>query len=305
MPEGIDNLEQPSSLDAGQKNDIRRIVNQWEDQDEGEQEEVVRKLRQMGDSSAEELMVLLKQAYRERKKWMRRVLILAGLYGLLVLLTLLLAIFRIPGHKPIFQVLKYIQWILIPGLCGYLPLVFSRVSSRHNAAVQLLSRLDDVRAVGPLLQIWKQMDWTYFPQRKLAEEPLIRLLPRLRADDASLMDDAQRRCLYYVLLRTNSPELDLALLKALEQVGNRRALPYVRKLAAGRGRCTDSLVREAANECLPYLIERMEEQRQGQTLLRPGSQGAADDALLRPTSQVVAVDQNGLLRPTECSDTPE
>lgn len=77
----------------------------------------------------------------------------------------------------------------------------------------------------------------------------------------------------------------LALLKALEQIGDARAIPavlYLRDDPTILGR-----VRLAANECLPYLEARQRRSRESATLLRAADRVetvASREELLRPAS---------------------
>lgn len=108
---------------------------------------------------------------------------------------------------------------------------------------------------------------------QMAEQALIRLLPRLRPTDAGLLNEAQRDILCRELSGGNElmtgrfddssePDANLivAILRALEQVGDARFVPPVEKLAAGKGRAKkDARIREAAQACLPFLQARAEQ----------------------------------------------
>ena len=56
------------------------------------------------------------------------------------------------------------------------------------------------------------------------------------------------------------------ILKALEQVGDENAMPYVEKLAAAS---SDGRVLEAARSCLDYLFQTRIKNNVGRILLRP------------------------------------
>ncbi|HZT42096.1 MAG TPA: hypothetical protein VFA07_07895 [Chthonomonadaceae bacterium] len=131
----------------------------------------------------------------------------------------------------------------------------------------------------------------------LVKLALIRLLPRLQASDAHLLNVEQRKSLCRAL-NDKSSKLVLAILKAFEQVGDAEALPYVQKLAEGKGRArTEKRIQEAAQACLPFLSRLAEQTQARQTLLRAaGTSQAAEGALLRPASGAPTTDSSQLLR---------
>lgn len=103
-------------------------------------------------------------------------------------------------------------------------------SLRQQAVAAAITQFDDVRALGPLAEV---LEFRTEPIVPIAEKALIRLLPRLQAQDASLLSSAQRACLNRALEGGNTG-LTLAILKAWEQVGDADALPIVERLAEGR-----------------------------------------------------------------------
>ena len=100
-------------------------------------------------------------------------------------------------------------------------------SRTHKEAVSELTRIEDIRAVGPLAESLAIEDKRVRP---LIHAALIRLLPRLQSSDAALLTLEGRACLNDALDEKNEM-LTLAILKAYEQVGDETALPYVEKLA--------------------------------------------------------------------------
>jgi hypothetical protein len=109
-------------------------------------------------------------------------------------------------------------------------------------------------------QIGKLIDALVFPDRHIrnaASRSLILRLPRLRPEEAALLDDFQRDSLYRRLNRIHAfhhPDLTIAILKAIENIGDAGALLYVERLAEGRA-WTGGMrrVQEAARWCLPAL----------------------------------------------------
>ena len=171
---------------------------------------------------------------------------------------------------------------------------YIRFGSRQAAIARMMSRYPDLRVVGPLAQSLSLADEETVHLVKLA---LRFLLPRLRADDGHLLNDAQRNCLYHQL-RVGDVELKLAILKTLEQIGDAKAIPYVDRLCHGNGRI-DARVRRAAEECLPFLLIRAEHEIAPRILLRASSNAdTAPETLLRTAIGHRDTEAN-LLRPTE------
>jgi hypothetical protein len=199
----------------------------------------------------------------------------------------------------------------------------------QKRAARSLAQFEDVRSVGPLAEALEFGDREV---RAVAVEALIRLLPKLQASDASLLDDVQRGCLrralskgahgVYVGFTVSTPqggcrrfprrgaygfhpELAVAVLQALEQVGDDRDLAAVQSLADGKGRSGKlTRVREAAQRCLPYLQQRADERRTRQTLLRAsGLSETPADLLVRPVAYVPGNDLE-LLRACLQDGTP-
>lgn len=220
--------------------------------------------------------------------------------------------------------------VMAAGILGIVLVLFS-VTRSHKDVARLLARFDDKRAVGPLAEA---LDMDNQSLRQEAERALIRLLPQLQASDAGLLNDDQRACLYRALAGRKT-ELTLAILKALEQIGDGKALPVVERLRDS-ARSTISLrkalqppvwnerpggwrapplfgrlrakaenaarILETAEACLPSLRERAAQEQAAQTLLRPATApGSPAEILLRPAQGVSATDPNLLLRP---SDSP-
>ena len=126
---------------------------------------------------------------------------------------------------------------------------------------------------------------------------LMELLPRLTPADAALFSDAQRQNFHRALADTNT-DLVTIVLKALEKIGDGRAVPYVARLAAGKGRArVDPQVLYAAQRCLPILQARALYDTANHTLLRSASPPPANgEQLLRSAHDTVIPGAE------ECSD---
>jgi len=165
---------------------------------------------------------------------------------------------------------------------------------RQKSAARALVRFDMPAAAGPLAEALQIDDADL---RHAAERALIRLLPRLRATDAPLLDDEQHACLNRALAGRNAA-LSHAILKAWEQVGDDRDVPAVQSLAEGGGPSrNDDALRSAAWACLPSLHANADRRRTESTLLRACSAATGDDALLRPAEHSQSTDQTTLVRP--------
>jgi len=159
---------------------------------------------------------------------------------------------------------------------AFAPTRLQRVVARR------LADFDDVRAVGPLAEALDQQDKS---TKKAAGAALARLLPRLRFSDSDLLNDGQRDFLLKGFGK-GSRELELAVLKALPQIGDKRFVDLVSELAKGKGAAKrDPQLQDAAIDCLEPLNEQVERDRIRLTLLRP-AEGvpASPDALLRPAA---------------------
>jgi HEAT repeat protein len=189
---------------------------------------------------------------------------------------------------------------------------------RRREAASALSRISDKRAVNVLAIAYASGDES---TRKVAGEGLVRLLPLLAASDAGLVDDRGMAALIGMLNRRNiNAPLVVAVLKALQQVGDGRAVQAVERMrtmprpvnfiAARADRWFRAgmaaelrKVTDAAEECLPYLRIRAEQQRLRETLLRPSERPATErDLLLRPLMTAAPGNDELLLRPTGQAD---
>lgn len=183
--------------------------------------------------------------------------------------------------------------------------VDAAAGSRQKAASEL-AKINDPRAVSVLAVACRDGD----PDtRTVAARGLKNILPRLQARDAAHITPEGMEALI-ALLRMADASLGVAILKALEQVGDARAIPTVERLAESPKRrrawavyldaeTPQERLREAAAACLPYLRTRAEQERLRNTLLRP-AQGpdSPADILLRPASAAPSTPEEQLLRPS-------
>ena len=258
---------------------------------------------------------LLREGQLEAQRWRRVEVVTNRVMALCWLVGLSLLIFRPFAHVSPF---------LDDGIVGYLVIIIGWQAARRYRQQMSASRLklakrytevSDKRLIPLGLMLARDRS----VNNTMLTATLIRFLPSLTYSDMQTWSGEQKAALLTVLeLPLRDYRLALAVLKALEQIGDESALPTVQKLANMRREIPilreDILklfspnlnkiaaqVKQQANQCLPYLTERANEQRQAQTLLR----GAATDApsanvLLRPaTGETDPQPAEQLLRPTE------
>lgn len=171
---------------------------------------------------------------------------------------------------------------------------------KRKARLRLLIRAldNDPRALGPLAQLccFAQLVSAF----DLAAEPLLKLLPRLKPGDARHLSDEQMAALLSLLAvrlvdRSNEhcTALALAILKALEQIGDSRAIEPVRCLTTGS---SNRRYHQAARECLAVLEQQGEARDYNRSLLSPSSLEAGKETLLRPTAHQTEMHPEMLLR---------
>ncbi|HLK55696.1 MAG TPA: hypothetical protein VKU00_03990 [Chthonomonadaceae bacterium] len=167
------------------------------------------------------------------------------------------------------------------------------------AAARALGRLRISESAGPLAKavLWRR--WI----RATAVQALNSILPTLTAEhygqcEAELVPNLCRilnRQQWLGFMDVDELEMESAILKALEKVGDARAITTIQRLAKN-GRSPYS--REAAQRLLPILLERQNQEIAPQMLLR-GSHisSASPEQLLRPASNTVSEPPEVLLRP--------
>lgn len=153
---------------------------------------------------------------------------------------------------------------------------------------------DDIRACGIMAE---RLQYTASTLRPMVIDALKRHLPRIQPEHHDLFNAYQRECLYRALDSYDNDFL-LALLHAIEQIGNEQGIPALERLNRSGGHSDD--VYRAAERCLHVLQSRAEEARAVQTLLRPSQQESnSPETLLRPATgqNTDAEQQQALLRP--------
>jgi len=179
--------------------------------------------------------------------------------------------------------------------------LFWRLRKRSKMRFEsLLKELSgNTRAVGAVAQLCLQTHNSFTVD--IAVEILLKMLPCVKADDARYITESQMEALLALLVVHNqfsvnaqrAEEMPFAVLKALEQIGDSRAIEPVKRLTTGRGNWR---YHKAAQECLRYLEQHGEERNQNRSLLLPSSLETGPDTLLRAANRQAEAQPEQLLR---------
>jgi hypothetical protein len=294
----------PEILSKKQAKELKKALEKLNSTQEDERMAAHASLDALGANKLDILLNLLKKEATDRRK--RHPLVVAGIIAYLITAVLSIVIPPMFGKRPSFGLLKillYSSGAIMAALA---------VSSAQKNATRALEGDDDKRIVG----VWAlALDYDDEQLVALARRKLLQFLPQLNASDAPLLDEEQRGILYNALNKrpdkkdSNNTELHQAILKALQQVGDERALPHVEKLAKGQGLAAAyPELKTAAEACLPFLKERVEQIRASQTLLRASSAfdapSSGSEVLLRPALHAGTTPTQELLRAAD-TVTPE
>jgi hypothetical protein len=212
------------------------------------------------------------------------------------------------------QILGSLTVLLLFACVGFVArFVLLKAFRRWSRATAELAASGDVRAIGPLVEALQVPQG--ISSQVAARNALTALLPRLKANDAPLLNDSHRRILRLFVSTGGGPPAGesplfarrdyapfaVAILEAYQQVGDSGDLPVVERLAQGKGAgARDKRIQNAAAACLPYLQQRVEQERAPHTLLRAaGSTDTPAESLLRPAQSVGDSDPQQLLRAGE------
>jgi hypothetical protein len=222
-------------------------------------------------------------AYRKSKqRKLRRQLFIAGIVGVVLL----------SKNVPALHGFGDWWWFFLFGAGGTAAAQAGDMRRSRQLAHQLAIARDP-RAVSVLVVAARDGD----PDtQRIAIQGLTSILPQLRASDADAVTEQGMNALLNLLGRTADMTLQVAILRALEQVGDERAISIVEMLADPQ---ENASVYEAARSCLGFLRSRAEQARMRNTLLRPAAASVEPDrTLLRPAaSSETPADQ--LLRPAD------
>jgi len=220
--------------------------------------------------------------------------IVTFLFSMIIMFTFVIV------QKPILKPFDFLLYFA--GIFGLAPIVkvwFRRekIHPQYAYVLGLLDELDDPRFVGYILDLMYDGNIHVV---EIVEPILYRQLRLLRHTDATLLNDKQRRYLYHLLVihgtRINgnfNGRKALAILKAIEQIGDMRAFHDVQRVAMAGG---SEAVREAAEECLLYIKARRESLERQSTLLRASENTGGQEELLRAANSNADTQAETLLR---------
>jgi hypothetical protein len=135
---------------------------------------------------------------------------------------------------------------------------YNPVSRLERATLDYLLHLDDKRSVGVLLEQRSCVTWA---ERDKIQKALIQLLPQLDTADMAGMTPAQQKLLYDILdwRQPCEVELRLAVIAALERIGERRSFEPLYLLASGQAATKEEqTLRTAAQRGLYTLQSRVD-----------------------------------------------
>lgn len=202
------------------------------------------------------------------------------------------------------------------GLTGTAGLILSMAFSL-KATLQFdvaeIARVGGVQAIVPLFIALRGAPTV--PQQQAIANELTTLLPQMQSSDSYLLTPTLRRMMSGWLDDVGKGFVTdggrdasrVALLKALEQVGDASAIPAVTRLTKMEPRTPgETKIQHAALECLPKLLMNCGEVEAARVLLRASQAEAAHSAsLLRPASGAGQTDPAELLREADPPHTVE
>ncbi len=173
-------------------------------------------------------------------------------------------------------------------------------TSRQVAKLQEEARYGSKSQVGALTDA---LLWPDESARRIARGGLIRLLPHLTAADTRLLNQQQRTLLYSQLHTAHTKStasFQIAILKALEQIGDENAIPTVQALALCSPTSPSARqVRDAALHCLEFLPQVAQKNSASQQLLRASfSETTSPQQLLRASLGSGSEQTEHLLHPS-------
>lgn len=193
--------------------------------------------------------------------------------------------------------------VLLPSAAICIATQFA-LSSAHKVALSALSRYDDPRIIGPLID---SLAYACGETRRAIVSALTYLLPRLREEDAAQLTGQRMSQLCWRLGRAR-PERDVdlmvSILDAVAVAGNRTSMIIVRRLAILSPLTPErARVMEAAERCLARLEARFGPMRPAGSLLRAAQRPEQpNQGLLKPAQAGPEQPPEQLLRPTQQED---
>ena len=253
-------------------------------------------------TSEQAITDLLKQMQRwvmRRKKRMRLSIFLYSMFCIYAFFY-----YSVSGLHRWLEAHKILEYLLVlPGGYGFYSIV-ALASVEADSDIDLLTQAAGKKAIPALLDA---LSFNGLPAySKLYSLALITLLPQLQAADAALLTPSHRHYLNSLLrwefltIAAVGPEdaLVVAILKAYEQVGDTKAIPYVKRLVGMKARSNrQRVLQQAAQECLPLLRVNASGIDVTKTLLRASMPDTnTPEILLRPVISATTTSDAELLR---------
>jgi hypothetical protein len=247
------------------------------------------------------ILVKWQKLERRRKARSCALKVFGGVVGMLYATHLYLVLFEWERYGFMQHPLRGALLMLgLPSLVGLCIIITQCVSRSQRRTLHRMTRFSHAQTVPILLDALKLPTNDMMPKVFLA---LIPSLAQLKHSDAHLLNDAQRIMLYQTLAtRTfalplpspQSAEYRLAALRAVEQIGDSKAIEFLEPIAADEWENVQ--VRQLAQEVLQSVRHRIDDVRQSQTLLRPSHETTDNSTLLKPAIPI-APEPDNLLRP--------
>ena len=245
-----------------------------------------------------------RQVDREKKRFWS-IFIILELAGILPMLLL-------PQFVP-FSINNHINLVALA--LPFLPAVGMLLMVLRFFLVKPYWNVNDLVHRGGVQAVGTLIDLINAPKRPRQLTPLYialtELLPHMKASDAALLTPEQRRLLYWFLKNGLNTivkpavylNFRLAILQALEQIGDAAAIPVVTQLAKGRAHTAgQKTLQAAAQACLPLLQSSFGDVEATETLLRASqSEPTSPEMLLRSVEFTPEAKPQQLLRPAEAA----
>lgn len=200
-----------------------------------------------------------------------------------------LADYLVMPRSQILDVLLIFGWsTLLLFLVGLiLRGIYRRSFDRRNRRLtECMTDIEDLDTLPALIEL---LEFAAPSMLDAITPPMTRLLLRIRAADGHLLGSLHRAALVNALHtprnRRQPAAFFVAVLQAIEQIGDPQALPTVARLAHGRGIAGEHpAVHDAAQRCLAQLQELNRCRQAPSLLLRPSDPAADSLALPRPVA---------------------
>ena len=141
---------------------------------------------------------------------------------------------------------------IVAGGVGYTP-------PTDSQGVEAIAEMEDIRALGPLLEILNGASWQ---EQEAVCSALTRLLPRLQGEEAQRLTPSQWQALHSCVTNRMSewhPDFVTACVETLERVGSANALPCLTLLVVQDAPTQPmQAVRARAKQCLRAMTARLD-----------------------------------------------